>query len=159
MEVEWREQISENKSNRPIIYVSTFGNFDVLVNGESINFERSKSKELLAYLVDRKGSGATTAEIASVLWEDVERKKATNNAQQVISSLMRSLKEAEIKDIVIKKWNYLAINPTKVICDYYAFLKGESWAINAYMGEYMSQYSWAEMTTATLQNKMKINGK
>lgn len=154
MEVEWREACKDETN----VKVHTFGNFDVFVGGEQLTFERSKSKELLAYLVDRKGAGVTTAEIGAVLWEDVEEtKKVTNNAQQVIHCLIRSLKEAGISHIIIKKWNYLAINPKMIDCDYYHFLEGDLSAINSYMGEYMSNYSWAEMTTAALvQEKERV---
>lgn len=36
-------------------------------------------------------------------------------------------------------------------CDYYDFLHGLPSGANAYAGKYMSQYSWAEMTLATLE--------
>lgn len=155
MEVEWRDEIEKKSLDMPIVSIHTFGNFDVFVNKKLLTFERSKSKELLAYLIDRKGAGVTTAEIAAVLWEDMGGKRATNNAQQVIHSLMSTLKQAGIRDIVIKKWNYLAVDPIKVVCDYYEFLQGNLGAINTYMGEYMCQYSWAETTTAALENKIK----
>lgn len=41
-------------SDRPV-RVQCFGSFEVFVNGEAVRFKRSKSKELLAYLIDRKG--------------------------------------------------------------------------------------------------------
>lgn len=37
-----------------------------------MNFERSKSRELLAYLVDRRGSAVTSGELRAILWEDAE---------------------------------------------------------------------------------------
>ena len=37
------------------IYVNTFGNFELLVHGEKVSFGREKSKEMLAYLVDKQG--------------------------------------------------------------------------------------------------------
>ena len=37
------------------IVVNTFGNFELIVNGEEVSFGREKSKEMLAYLVDKKG--------------------------------------------------------------------------------------------------------
>lgn len=152
MEIDWRGQVKGGEASS--IRVQTFGNFDVFVNNDLLTFDRSKSKELFAYLIDRKGSGATTGELAAILWEDSKQgKKMANHVQQVIHSMMRSLKEAGIEHIVIKKWNYLAIDPDKVLCDYYQFLKGDLGAINTYMGEYMSQYSWAEMTTAQLEEK------
>ena len=156
MEVDWHragEEI-EQENNKIKVKIHTFGNFDISVNNTLLTFERSKSKELLAYLVDRKGSGVTTGEIAAVLWEEADGgKKTTNYVQQAIHSMMNTLKQANISDIIIKKWNYLAIVPDKVECDYYQFLQGDISAINAYLGEYMSQYSWAEMTTATLEDK------
>lgn len=36
------------------------------------------------------------------------------------------------------------------LCDAYLFYSGDSNAINAYRGEYMSSYSWANMTEAIL---------
>ena len=43
-----------------------------------------------------------------------------------------------------------AIVPAKIKCDYYDFLEGQPTAINAFMGEYMLQYSWAEETGGSL---------
>lgn len=44
------------------VRVKTFGGFDVYVDGEPLRFGRAKSKELFAYLVDRRGSSVTTGE-------------------------------------------------------------------------------------------------
>ena len=116
-----------------------------------IKFERAKAKELLAYLVDRKGSGSTTAEISAILWEDKEyNRNLKNQTQKIISCMMKNLKEASIEDIIIKRRNYLAVDINKFDCDYYNFLQEDTFAVNSYMGEYMSNYSWAEFTTANL---------
>ena len=63
---------------------------------------------------------------------------------------MKKRRHLEIEDVIIKKWNYLAIDVSKIDCDYYKFLDGDAVAVNSYMGEYMANYSWAEMTTANL---------
>lgn len=47
----------------------------------------------------------------------------------------------------------LAIDTGKVDCDYYNFLKGDRSAINSYRGEYMTQYSWAEVTRSALRQQ------
>lgn len=58
------------KSNA-ILKVQCFGNFDVFTpDGTPVQFERSKSKEVFAYLVHRHGSSCTIREIAAVLFED-----------------------------------------------------------------------------------------
>lgn len=53
-------------------------------------------------------------------------------------------------DIIIKNRNTVRLKPELVDCDYYEYLKGNLSAVNTYQGEYMFQYSWAEMTTAVL---------
>lgn len=50
--------------------VKCFGNFEAFVNGQILEFERNKTKEMLAYLIDRKGSSVTSGELRSILWED-----------------------------------------------------------------------------------------
>ena len=113
--------------------VQTFGNLEVFVLGEPILFTRSKSKELLALLVDRKGAGVTTAEIAATLWEDkAYTRSAKNQVQKVIMYLNEALKIAGIEDVVIKGWNNLAVDISKFHCDYYRFLLGDLDSINAF---------------------------
>lgn len=158
MEIEWRSpaKVAQPEKGKRVS-VHTFGNFDVYVKNQPVQFERSKSKELFAYLIDRRGAGSSTAEIAGILWEDVnDRKKIKSATQTIIHSMVHSLRQVNIEDVLIKRWNYLAVDISKVECDYYKFLEGDAVAINSYMGEYMVNYSWAEMTTASLlENKME----
>lgn len=46
--------------------------------------------------------------------------------------------------------NSYSIDVSKVKCDYYDYLKGDEQAQRAFQQEYMSQYSWADMTLASL---------
>lgn len=138
------------------VYVQCFGSFAVYVQGELLHFSKTKPKELLAYLVHKNGAGITAAEIASILWEDKAYDRSTRSqVQTVISQLMAILREAGIEDIVTKRWNSIAINKAGVACDYYAFLDGDPRAINAYMGEYLTNYSWAEFAMMQLLQKTK----
>jgi len=150
-----RQQRMQGETGKKKVTVRTFGNFDIYVGDEPLQFSRSKAKELLAFLVDKKGTGVNTAEISSILWEDKAYDRSLRNqTQTVISQMMRNLKAAGIEDCVIKKWNYLAIDPERIDCDYYNFLAGDVRAINSYTGEYMSNYSWAEFTTAYLDDML-----
>ena len=134
--------------------VTTFGKFHPTINGREMVFERSKSRELLALLIDQKGVGIANAEIEAYLWEDaIGDKRKSGYVQKVIASLMKTLRQAGLEDIVEKRYNYLAINPSKVDCDLYKFLAGDAVAINSYYGVYMEEYSWAEMTTGMLSSK------
>lgn len=144
MVTDWRSE--ENILPR-CIRVQTFGNFGVFINDSIVTFEREKAKELLAYLVDRHGSPVTTEQIAMVLWEDEPYdRKLKNKTTTIISSLRSTLRENGVDDILIKTWNNLALDVSKVKCDAYDFEKGDLGAINSFRGEYMSNYSWAEFT-------------
>ena len=140
----WRQSPSTLPKD---IKIQTFGNFGVFVENELLVFEREKAKELLAYLVDRHGSPATTVQIATVLWEESYDRKVKNKTTSVISSLRNTLKAAGIDYILIKSWNNLSLDISKIKCDAYDFEKGDLQAINAFRGEYMTNYSWAEFTT------------
>ena len=66
------EYVNSRRPERPSgrIAAQTFGNFEIYVDGETLAFHRAKSKELLAYLIDRHGRGVTRSVIFSALWED-----------------------------------------------------------------------------------------
>lgn len=145
---------SEEKKDDKKLKVTTFGKFHPTLNGKELNFERSKSRELLALLVDQKGVGIANAEIEAYLWEDsIGDKRKSGYVQKVIVSLMKTLRQAGIEDIVEKRYNYIAINPDMIDCDLYKFLDGDAAVINSYYGVYMEEYSWAEMTTGMLSSK------
>lgn len=136
------------------VYIRTFGTFDIFVDEKPLVFSRTRAKELLAYLVDRRGSGVSLADICTVLFEDQSGSRANKKyAQNFISSLKQGLENAGVSSILIKKWNYLALDVEKVDCDYYHFLEGDVAAINSFYGEYMSNYTWAEFTVGFLNDK------
>lgn len=136
------------------IWVQTFGNFDIFVDEKPIYFSRTKSKEILAYLIDRKGAGVTKKELAAVIWEDGSYSRSRQNYLHIlIAEMMAPLKMAGAEQIVISKRNYYAICPSEFECDYYNYLKWDVQAINSFQGEYMSNYSWAEFTLGLLDSR------
>jgi two-component SAPR family response regulator len=126
--------------------VQCFGNFDVfLPNGEHVRFERSRSKEIFAYLVHRQGTSCTIKELAAALFEDEPYDaKQQNYMQQLTHALMKSLRAVGAEETVVKGFNALAVNPELIDCDYYRFKELDAGAVNSFQNEYMSQYSWAE---------------
>ena len=127
--------------------VRCFGNFEVYARGEKLTFKRSKTKELFAFLVDRNGAGVTVAEIGVALWENDEDKKNQNYIHQLFRDLRQSLEAVGMEEIFEKNQYFYSIDPEKVDCDYYAYLKTGT---PEFHGEYMSQYSWAEETCGLL---------
>ena len=130
--------------------VKCFGNFEVFAKGEKLTFKRSKTKELLAFLVDRNGAGVTVAEIGVALWENDEDRKNKNYIHQLFRDLRQSLEAVGIEEIFERNHYFYSINSGKLDCDYYAYLKTGK---PEFHGEYMAQYSWAEETCGLLWEK------
>ncbi len=154
-----RRELDFIKSNRflcarkteKLIRVQCFGNFEVFANEIPLRFERSKTKELMAYLVDRRGANITMGELIAVLWEDTPSTLSMHsNLRNLIHDLRNTLCAVGAQNVLIKERNAIALNCEAIECDFYDFLKRMPYAVNLYRGEYMSQYSWAEITLADL---------
>lgn len=144
-----RNPIVENKSK---LFVQCFGNFEVFFNGTPLMFKRSKAKELFAYLVNLNGASCNASELCAVLWEDaIDSHSLKSNLRNIFLDLNRILEGYDAKDVIIHKKNFYAVDKTKLDCDYFDFLNYDPTAVNLYKGEYMKQYSWAEITHGFLE--------
>lgn len=133
------------------LHIKAFGNFEVTYKGKTVEFERKKTNELLAYLVDR-GSVCTKTEIMAAIFEDDKSRYFS----YLIKDLESTLKSIGCEGAVQRGHGTLRIVKEEVVCDFYLFTEGKPEGINAYRGEYMSQYSWAEFTNAMLMRKSDI---
>lgn len=138
------------------IRILTFGNFEVLVDGVPLKFERKQAKEILAYLIDKRGTSVTYQELAAMLWEDEEYDRTKQkNLQVYIASLVKTLHSVNVMDLILKNRQGILVNTRIVDCDYYRFLEGDVRAINSFTGQYLSAYSWAEFTVGYLENQLQ----
>lgn len=134
------------------LFVRCFGSFEVFWNGRPLQFRRRRTRELLAFLIDRRGGFCTAEEIASTLWEDAEDMSAAKHRlRQLVSDLKNTLAQIGMEDVLIRRSGQLAIARDRVDCDYFRMLDRDARYVGAFTGEYMSQYSWAELTTGQLQ--------
>ena len=139
------------RSARAHVHVKTFGTFDVYVDDRPVSFKLAKAKEILAYLVDKQGSGVTRSELFAAVWEDSLYDRRMQKQLDVYTrSLRETLQEYAIPEIMEMEKGVLRVKPDTFICDAYLFYSGDSDVINAYRGEYMSSYSWASMTEGIL---------
>ena len=133
---------------------TTFGNFIVYKeNGEVMTFSRTKSKELLAYLIDCIGFPITSNEIAHDLYEVSLDKQMSKNISKVIIGLMDDLKKEGYEGVVIKQNRQLYINKDRISCDIYDAINGDVKALNSFRGDYMIEYSWAEISDTVAKIK------
>lgn len=145
-------QVTQPTSDK--IKIRTFGNFEVFVGDTPVNFKRSKSREILAYIVDRMGTGATRPEIAGILWEDgIYDRERQFELNVYIKALKKSLQDAGADKILLSLGGRFMIDVDKVDCDIYQYLKGDQDAVNSFHGEYMNEYSWAEVTAGYISAK------
>lgn len=139
---------------RERIRIQTFGNFDMFVDGKGVKFTRKISKEILAYLVDKRGTAVTMSELEAITSEYTTTENSTKTLVRIaISELKKTLLSVGAEFIIEKSYNTIRIVPGTFSCDYYDFLKGDVATINSFTGEYMANYSWAEFTGAWLSNK------
>ena len=134
------------------LWVRCFGSFEIFWEREPLHFARRKTRELVAYLIDREGALCTTEEIAGALWEDeMDMAAAKNRLRQLIMDLKQTLSAIGREDILVRRNKLLSVRTDRIPCDYYLMLAGDMQWLNAWNGEYMKQYSWAEMTVGRLQ--------
>ena len=92
-------------------------------------------------------SGVTVAEIGVALWEKDKEQKNQNYIHQLFRDLRLSLEAVGVAEIFERNNYFYSVNPDKIDCDYYSYLRTGK---PAFRGEYMSQYSWAEDTCGLL---------
>lgn len=147
--------VTAHPEDKPRLSVQCFGNFEVFYDGKPLEFARAKSRELFAYLVFRRGAACTVKECAATLYEDRAYDNALKNQIETFKSdLVRTLRAVGCEDVILRGRNRLSVDVSRFSCDYYRFLDGETTAISAFVGEFMTQYSWAEITTASLLGRM-----
>lgn len=145
-----RKPILRCKEKR--IHIHCFGNFEVYIDGKACKFKYVKTKELLAYLVDRRGSNCTNGELLGALWEDSEVTYSLENyLRNLISDLKAVFRESGLSDFIIKQRGQIRINTEMANCDYYNYVSGLCGSKIDFTGEYMTQYSWAESTLAGIE--------
>ena len=128
--------------------VVTFGIFKVFdKNGEMLNFTRTLSKEILAYLIDQAGFPITSKDIAKdVLEEQIFDDRVSKRVSKLVNLLIDDLNNAGFHDVIIKQNRQIQINKDALDCDLYRTLDGDVEALNSFHGEYMLEYSWAEFS-------------
>ncbi|RGX56640.1 response regulator [Anaerotruncus sp. AF02-27] len=136
------------------IRIQCFGSFEIFVDDVPVSFSRTKSKELLAYLVDRRGTKCTAGKLADILWDDgLYDRSRQKQIAAFRSEMIKSLKKVGAAHIINETNDSIIMDPEQYDCDYYMALAGDTVAINSFNGEYMTDYSWAEFTAAALMSK------
>lgn len=133
---------------RPRIQITCFGNFDILIDGSPVKFKFEKTKELLAYLVHRKGARCTSKEIIANLWEEDGHDSYYRMLKKDLQDVLNNLGCGEI---IYSERGKIGLSNLKCIqCDYFIWGENIEEGRKLYHGEYMAQYSWGREINAFL---------
>ena len=142
------DNIKGVRQKEKLLVVNCFGNFEVYAKDEKLNFKRLKTKELFAFLVDRKGAGMTAKQICAVLFpDDTDDTKNAAYLRQLVMDLKNTLKAVGAENVLRHETPCYRVDTSLIQCDYLSYLETGR---PEFYGEYMMQYSWAEETCAIL---------
>jgi two-component SAPR family response regulator len=101
------------------IYVQCIGDFEVFVNGEALTWKNSKAKEVLAFLIQRKGVPVSWEKIADAVWPEYNTEKSQTNFHATTYLLRKRLAEAGLSHILESIRGNYRIVTDKISCDVY----------------------------------------
>lgn len=139
-----------------LLYFRCFGTFEVFnQNGDLVYFERKKAKEILAYLLYRQGKKCTTQELYDLLFEDGEYEGDVQQRmyQTLVSSLTATLKSIGVESVLQRNYGTIKLDVSKIACDWFEYLVNKQDGRQTYNGEFMKQYSWAEVENGNLSKE------
>jgi len=133
------------------VFAQTFGNFELFVDGEPVTFKYTRTKEIVALLVNNRGAQTTNGEIIAALWEDDgDPEKKASYLRNLRQDLQNTFTQLKLTDLLHKQRGSMAIAADRIDCDLYDWLAKKGKSRYRYMGDYMNQYSWAETVHAEL---------
>ena len=142
------DNIKGVKHKEKLLTVRCFGDFEVYVKEEKLVFKRLKTKELFAFLVDRKGAGMTIKQMCAALFpDDMDDTKSSAYLRQLVMDLKNTLKSVGAENVLCHESPCYRVDTSLIKCDYISYLETGK---PEFHGEYMTQYSWAEETCAML---------
>ena len=143
------DNIKGVKQKEKLLKVHCFGDFEVYAREEKLVFKRLKTKELFAFLVDRKGAGMTAKQICATLFpDDMDDTKNLAYLRQLVMDLKNTLRSVGAENVLCHETPCYRVDVSLIKCDYISYLETGK---PEFHGEYMTQYSWAEDTCAMLE--------
>lgn len=150
IEVNGTEKHPSDKSHKRVT-VRTFGEFDIFIDGELIEFTNKKAKELFAICIDNCGGEVAMKKIITMLWEDRNYdEKVKRLYRKAVVYLNTLFEEYGVEAVFSSGRGRCHVNRHEFECDYYEVLDGKNIKETLFNGKYMSNYSWAEETCGIL---------
>ncbi len=144
--------------DRQPVHISCFRKFSLRMNGKFLAIPHRKAAELIAYLSCAWGEPTSKAEIASVLWPDVDEKRARDSLYKTCN-VVKKLRHGNLSFPLVDTRGEAWIDMTRASCDLIEFeqlyrRRGEPEscrrAIDLYRGPLLDEdlYDWTTEATA-----------
>lgn len=156
IETQLRRELDElrypqREQNRKRVFAQCFGNFELFADGKPVVFKYSKTKEIVALLINNRGAQTTNGEIIASLWEDDgDPEKKGSYLSNLRQDLQNTFTRLKLSGVILKQRGSLAIATDRIECDLYDWLEKKQESKYQYLGDYMNQYSWPEVMHAQL---------
>ncbi len=148
-----RLKTQPGEEERHDLFIKAFGNFELRIDGKPVRVKRTKTKELLAYLVDRNGSMVGDYELMHALWNK-DDSTAKSYLRILKAELMKIFADAGYADALVKQRGCMGIRNDIVRCDFFDAVRTAPPDLSAYHGEYMRQYAWSGSTRSMLDEQL-----
>jgi two-component system LytT family response regulator len=100
-------------------FIQCFGDFEVFLNGEAVNFKNSKAKEILAFLIHKNGVPVNWEKVADAVWNTYDSKKAQTNFHATTYLLRKKLASIGLSYILeTGRGNYRVVTD-RINCELY----------------------------------------
>ncbi len=141
----------QTQKNKKRLFAQTFGNFELFVDGKPVVFKYTKTKEIVALLINNRGAQTSNGEIIASLWEDDgDPEKKGSYLSNLRQDLQNTFARLKLNGVILKQRGSLAIATDRIECDLYDWLDKKQESKYQYLGDYMNQYSWPEVMHAQL---------
>ncbi|MCH4888169.1 response regulator [Acidaminobacter sp. JC074] len=156
-----RLEVTESKIK---IKIQSFHSFQVWdqTNGSLVKWRTKKTKELFAYLIDKRNEVINREIIMDQLWREFDPKKAATNLNSTVYYLKTILKSLELDHLLITNKESIHFKFETDMIDYdldrvRSILKSNALnkaLFDVYKGPYMysEDYEWASLKKNTIEN-------
>jgi two-component SAPR family response regulator len=93
MERVYKKRNPQSLASSPALRIQSFGHFDVYVGDEPVKWNRSKQRELFAYLLHNEGHWVDKYRICDDLWYDYDPDQALAHLQTAIWAVRKLFRE------------------------------------------------------------------
>lgn len=135
------------------VYVQMFGRFTVIKDGVPIPL-RGKAKEILAFILVKRGKEVSNEEIYCAIWESREysnvHMKVYYNA---LKRLKDSLQKYKLQDMIFSTARGQMANTETFDCDYYSWQDDHIDKSIRFEGEFLTEYSWGEYILGSIMSE------